>query len=424
MRIAVAVPEAHVKAPVLDAALEATTRLNESLIKEGDVPLFDEVRHSIRWKPEPPGDEHFDHAGVVLGRKWGDCDDMAPYAAASMRASGEDPGARAIVKKSGPKRWHAVVQRSDGTIRDPSKETGMGSHSNGVMGAALPIMMRAQSAVVGGTYIARPQLALRPIVSRDGNVEAWQSRADLPWHWAPGTSPVDIAMAALHASPTSSQAIVGACNGLLRLGEANDVDDDTLMRAAAIRDACEGADWDDLADEYGMEHATAAGQLVGSFFGGITHALTNNPITRAVAPITRPIARAAKPFMPYVNAFTPLRYLDPLRTALETGDPMAAMKDYWIPGSRSGRELFQKTPFGAAFSPLKQAFGNIPGAGQWFAAADPRNGAQQAPQSMPQAAFNDASPQLQELLMSGNFLPPPDMRQQMPPSYSFPTPFG
>ena len=266
MRINVAVPEEQVTAPVLDASLEAVTRLNEQLISEGKVPLFDEVRDHIRWKPEPPGDEHFDHAGVVLGRKWGDCDDMAPFAAASMRASGEDPGATAVVRRSGPKRWHAVVELSDGTIRDPSRETGMGQPA-GVRGAGLPAMGLGPSSAVVGSYIMRPQLALRPITDTLGHPEAWQARADLPWHWLPGNSPADIAMAALHASPVSSEAIVGACDGIVALGEANDVDDEVLNRARAIAELCEGADWHDLAEMYGPEDATAAGQLVGSFLG-------------------------------------------------------------------------------------------------------------------------------------------------------------
>lgn len=404
MRVAVAIPEAHVKAPVLDAALEATTRLNESLIKEGEVPLFDEVRDHIRWKPEPPGDEHFDHAKVVLGRKWGDCDDMAPYAAASMRANGEDPGARAIVVKSGPKRWHAVVECSDGTIRDPSRETGMGSKANGVMGAALPLMFAPQSAVVGGSYIMRPQLAMRPVRDRNGEVEAWQARADLPWHWMPparGGSPADIAMAALHASPVSSQAVVGACEGLIRLGEANDVDDEILERAACIRDACEGADFDELCDEYGEEHALAAGQIVGSFFGGITRALTHNPLTRMAAPITRPMGRAFNAVSPYTTMLFPgtAQFID-LAKAAATGDPMAILKARMMPGAGAAKDMFQRNPLGrAAYGALNPLLSNIPGGQQWMAAANPN-----AP-SVPQAAFRDASPDLQDLLSSGANLP-------------------
>jgi hypothetical protein len=237
------------------------------MLEGGEVPLFRDAVDRVRWKPEPPGDECFDHAKVVLGRGWGDCDDLAPWHAASLRVTGEDPEAKAIVKRSGPQRWHAVVQRGDGSIDDPSREAGMGQHGRGVMGAKLPLMMPpGGAAVVGGTFQIRPQLALRPVRDRSGSVEAWQARADLPWHWAPGRSPTDVAMVSLHASPISSQSIVGACDGLIRLGEANDVDDDVLDRAAAIRDACDGATWEDLADEYGEDHATAAGQLVHGFF--------------------------------------------------------------------------------------------------------------------------------------------------------------
>jgi hypothetical protein len=267
MRVNVAIPEAHVSPPILDAALEATTRLNETLLQKGVVPPFRKAVNAVRWKPEPPGDEHFDHAAVVLGRGWGDCDDLAPWHAASLRATGEDPGAEAFVKKSGPNRWHAVVRRSDGSVDDPSREAGMG-RTNGVLGGVLPMMMQSSS-VVGevGTYVVRPQLALRPVLDRSGQVEAWQSRADLPWHWAPGRSPSDVAMVSLHASPVSSQAVVGACQGLIELGEANDVDDEVLDRAACIADACEGASYEDLEDEYGPEHAEAASHIVGSFFG-------------------------------------------------------------------------------------------------------------------------------------------------------------
>lgn len=360
MRINVAVPEAHVSAPVLDAALEATTRLNESLIKSGEVPLFDQVRSGIRWKPEPPGDEHFDHAGVVLGRRWGDCDDMAPYAAASMRASGEDPGATAIVKKSGPKRWHAVVQRSDGSIRDPSKETGMGQRVHGVHGVGLPMMGYPERSEVG-TFLMRPQLALRPLRDRAGQVESWQARTDLPWHWLPGTSPTDVAMVSLHQSPTSSQAVVGACAGLARLGLANDVDPDMLDRLAAIADACEGVGWEDLADEYGDEHATAAGQVVGSFFSF----LKPKNLVKIANPFD--LAKSAVKFIPGVG-------------------PMAA----------KGMGAFMPTTENILkYGP--QAAALIPGVGPVAA-----------------QAFQMAAPMLQRTLLDQQHLPPPGHPHSMP----------
>jgi hypothetical protein len=345
VRINVAVPEAHVTAPVLDAALESVTRLNESMLDAGEVPPFDEVRDSIRWRPEPPGDEHFDHAKVVLGRKWGDCDDMAPYAAATMRHTGEDPGARAIVKRSGPTRWHAVVERSDGSIRDPSKETGMGQKTMGVVGAGLPSMMRQPASVVGGSFLARPQLALRPLIDRPGTEpEAWQARADLPWHWLPGKSPTDVAMVSLHASPVSSEAIVGACEGLLELGEANDVDDDVLDRVSAISAACDGVNFEDIEDEYGPEHALAAGQLVGSFFGSFGRKLGR--MVKRINPLK--LASQAVTFIPGVGPVAHMA-LDAASPALQhmlarghhlppPGHPLArAMSMPGLPGLPGGR---------------------------------------------------------------------------------------
>mgnify|MGYP003525212302 CR=1 FL=1 len=38
MRLMIAIPEANVKKPVLDGALEAVTRLNEDLIRSGASP--------------------------------------------------------------------------------------------------------------------------------------------------------------------------------------------------------------------------------------------------------------------------------------------------------------------------------------------------------------------------------------------------
>ncbi len=311
MRVQVAVPEAHVSPRILNAMLEGTTRVNEALLAHGDIPTFDQAVNRIRWKPEPPGQEHFDHGALVLQRGWGDCDDMAPYKAATLRATGEDPGARAIVRKSGPKRWHAIVERSDGSIDDPSRETGMGQ-VHGVRGAVVPVMFaRGRSSVVGGSYIARPQLALRPLRDREGKIEAWQARADLPWHHQPGNSPGDVAMVALHQSPVSSQAITGACRGGMRLGALSGmVDDDHLDRVNCIADACDGADFDELAEVYGDEHAAAAMQIVGSFF---SHLNPVKLIKKAGRLVTSPLGRTAMSFIPGVGpvASAALQYASP-----------------------------------------------------------------------------------------------------------------
>jgi len=273
MRVNIAIPEANVTKPVLDGALEAVTRLNEELIRTGVSPTSHQlIEQGARWQPEKPGDEHFDHGGLISERGHGDCDDWAPLHAATLRVTGEDPEAMAVVRKSGPKRWHAVVQRSDGSEDDPSLAAGMPDPARrvGVRGAWVPAMFRHRGlSDVSGAYIAKPDLALRPIVDRWGQTEAWQARADLPWHWAPpGASPTDVAMASLHASPVSDQAVVGALRGAYRLGHSSGcASPEALERVAAIADACSGASWEDLAEIYGPEHATAAGAVVGSFFG-------------------------------------------------------------------------------------------------------------------------------------------------------------
>lgn len=145
MRLRLGVPsqlDASEKQAVLDAALESVTRANEGLIARG-LPLFSDAGPGkrFRWKPEPPGDEHFDLGSTVLRRGWGDCDDLAPWHAASLRATGDDPSARAIVIPSAsgvPGRWHAVVERSNGSIEDPSLAAGMGQRVSGDDGQLGP----------------------------------------------------------------------------------------------------------------------------------------------------------------------------------------------------------------------------------------------------------------------------------------------
>jgi hypothetical protein len=127
VRIRVAVPEKHVSPSVINAALEAVTRVDHAMIEAGEAPAF-HPRHA-RWRPENFGEEHFDHAGIVVQRGWGDCDDLAPWRAASLRASGEDPGAVAIAVPSGPDMYHAIVRRSDGSNDDPSVAAGMKAKS-------------------------------------------------------------------------------------------------------------------------------------------------------------------------------------------------------------------------------------------------------------------------------------------------------
>lgn len=291
MRINVAVPEAHVTAPVLDAALESVTRLNEAMLEKGEVPTFDKaLQYGVKWTPEPPGQEHFDHAKTVMQRKWGDCDDLAPWHAASLRHTGHDPGAQAVAKRSGPDRWHAVVQRSDGSIDDPSKRAGMGQH-RGVIGAALPLMWPLPRGGIHGAYIVRPQIAMRPVRG------AFQARADLPWYWREHLeddkpTPTDYAMTALHTAPVAATALTGAIDGVIELAEcAGFSTEQDLTRLACVSDACHGVPFEQLADHYEPRDVQAAKNIVGSFWSHLAH---------LAAPITH-LAEQAVPFIPGVG---------------------------------------------------------------------------------------------------------------------------
>lgn len=270
MRLNIAVPEETVNAPILDAALESVTRVNEQLIKSGRVPLiWDALREGgIRWRPEPPGKgEHFDHAERVMARGWGDCDDLAPWHAASLRVSEQDRGAVANVKRSGPRMWHAIVTRHDGRVDDPSVWAGMKKPA-GVNGATVPLMSELAGTGVSGAVIQLPQVAMRPRFSRRGLLTDWEARADLPW------LEQEIAHAITHRNEDPTLALAGALRGAALVGELSElVDDDVIVRASAMADWAEHGmsgdiEFGDFANYYG-EHAEQSAQAVGDLFGDI-----------------------------------------------------------------------------------------------------------------------------------------------------------
>jgi hypothetical protein len=216
VRIRLAIPDRLVTPQALEAALEATTLANEQAIIHGEVPeLTDAIRHGVKWKPEPFTDgEHFDLAHQVAARKWGDCDDLAPWLAGQLRASGEDPDAVPRVYKTGKDRWHVVVQTGDGQILDPSKWAGMGKRSapssQGVSG------MVAQP-------FARPDGGAMCVVPHRGK---WWARCDVPW-------PDGSGHLASHArARTPEEALDRAVAGAIACGET--IDSPLCDRARAV----------------------------------------------------------------------------------------------------------------------------------------------------------------------------------------------
>jgi hypothetical protein len=291
MRVKLGVPEElddKERAYALDAALEASTRSIVPLVRRGVVPTAAAAikRHGVRWRPEPPGDEHFDLPQDVLARKWGDCDDLAPYHAASLRASGADPGARAFVKKSGPNRWHAVVRRTDGSVEDPSLAAGMGRGVNGhqVYGANAPIWKPM--------FPERMSVAMYPMVS-GALVRVDVPDTEFPWSWS-----------GMHFARETPSAVVGAMRcARLVCGDGIDPMDD--LRLSAIEDLVLGADpsevgeaiqdeWgDDVADDV-MEDAI----VVGSFFDKITSLAKGTPAGAIIDLARGRTPTAVAPMMP------------------------------------------------------------------------------------------------------------------------------
>lgn len=266
MRIRLAIPDElddRDRKDALDAALESVTRTVAGMVRSGKVPpAAGEIKAKrVHWKPEPPGDEHFDLPSTVLARGHGDCDDLAPWHAGSLRAGGVDPGARAIVRKSGPKRWHAIVQRSDGSIEDPSAHAGMHSVSGLCDGAGEPIQKPMSDEGRLCVAICPQRDRRHPLV--------WFARCDVP----DKLEPWDYSTMAAHPDP--SRALVHAVKAAQAVaGEAMDGED--YLRLGALNDLVLGADPDQVAEALAeIVGEDVCGEILGDavhsvgFFGGL-----------------------------------------------------------------------------------------------------------------------------------------------------------
>ncbi len=243
MRVRLSVPEAHVGPEVLDPMLEAVTRTNVSLLERGVVPDADAaIAAGVVWRPEPPGDEHFDPATTVVARGWGDCDDLAPYKAASLRVRGEDPGAYARVVETHPGNYHAIVQRSDGSIDDPSAAAGMYEYRPPVQPMMFP-----------GT--TKPHVNYQVL----GNVHV--ARCDVPWQ---GTR---VHISGHGWGSTFEEAVTEAVNGACVVGSAaGAISPDhasRLMALNALLAQCDPAEVESVLRAWGHPHSSA---VVGSLW--------------------------------------------------------------------------------------------------------------------------------------------------------------
>jgi hypothetical protein len=319
MRIRLAVPDElddQDRKAALDAALESVTRSNTPMIRSGKIPPAAVAIKSgkVEWQPEPPGDEHFDLPSTMLKRGWGDCDDLAPWHAASLRASGADPGARAVVRKSGPQRWHAVVKRSDGSIEDPSKAAGMGTNGHQVSGPGGALVVGAY-APIQAPMADDGRLCLCISPGKGPNDTAiWFARCDVPdrlepWDWS--------SMAASH---TPAKALLHAITGCRNVA-GPDMDPEDQARLSAVNDLIMGASPEQVAEAMHaiMGHLVDVDAVVGEaaqsvgFFGSLFKAIAS-PIRSAAkfvqhpslknlaSTFTSPLTAAAQAAAPFANA--------------------------------------------------------------------------------------------------------------------------
>lgn len=108
-------------AAVVNAMLDGFVQACAVIIASGIAPP-DPLMANVRYKLEPPGEEDWKLPNNVIKDGWGDCEDLNGWRAAGLRVTGEDPGARCIVVKTGPGKLHAVVLRSSGDYDDACLE--------------------------------------------------------------------------------------------------------------------------------------------------------------------------------------------------------------------------------------------------------------------------------------------------------------
>jgi len=114
------VPEA------LEAVAEGLVRLNVWMFETADLSGVESpslYESGIVYRREPRGREWWESAADahnIANQRSGDCEDLAAYRAAELRVYDDD---HAIVRVVPTKRgsFHAIVEREDGTLEDPSR---------------------------------------------------------------------------------------------------------------------------------------------------------------------------------------------------------------------------------------------------------------------------------------------------------------
>jgi hypothetical protein len=119
MKVTLNVPASRA---LLGAASQGLVAINREVLRQTELPrLYDS---GVRYEPEKRHRERWQNALEVFGAGKGDCEDLAAWRVAELQLRGE-PAAVKVVR-TGPRRFHAIVRRGDGSYEDPSKVLGMG----------------------------------------------------------------------------------------------------------------------------------------------------------------------------------------------------------------------------------------------------------------------------------------------------------
>jgi hypothetical protein len=114
------------KIPALLQLLEALTAVNVAWLREHpSAPWLYES--GVRYEEEPPGRDDWQDIPETIELRVGDCEDLGCWRLAELRTRVREY-ALPYVKRSveGPRTvYHVAVQRTDGTLEDPSRILGM-----------------------------------------------------------------------------------------------------------------------------------------------------------------------------------------------------------------------------------------------------------------------------------------------------------
>jgi hypothetical protein len=133
--------------PAIEGALEGHVRANvEYLRRFPRTPAL--YRSGVRYRFIRPGADWW-LIPDVLTQRWGDCKDLSAWRVAELRVHlGEL--ARVRVERTAKDTYHAIVERGDGRIEDPSRALGMKDSTHG-----RALRRRRGPAPLGACCVAR-----------------------------------------------------------------------------------------------------------------------------------------------------------------------------------------------------------------------------------------------------------------------------